>query len=178
MVQIPGLGALPSSVSTKDVLMGAALGFAGTLLLKGLGGKYLAGKVPDALLKGSPLIGGLLVGGAAYAYQMKSNKSRGQSHLFGALLAGGAVQAWDVLKTQYPAGLGDVVSLKFGRNGYGVFVDETTPNVGPGGAAMNGLIIDEAGSSNSNLAQLAAYSMGDDADQSGMDSLMDIDEMS
>lgn len=177
MVQIPGLGSLNKQVNTSDVLVGAALGFAGTLAIKMAGGKVLAGKVPDFLLKGSPLVGGIVTGGVLYALEQKKNKAKANAHLFGALLAGASVQAWDSLKTTFQAQLGDVVSLKFqGRNGYGVFVDERTPNVGPGG--YGGLIVDEGGRSMSgvsqNLAQLAAYSMGDE-ESSGMEELMDLD---
>lgn len=181
MVQIPGLGMLNKTVNTNDVLSGAAFGFAGTLLLKGLGNKLLAGKVPDAILKGSPLMGGLITGGILYALTRKTNKSKADAQLFGALTAGASVQAWDVLKTSFPEGLGDVVSLNIGnyrRGGYGsVIVDEKTPDIGPGGAAYagyNGLIVDEGSRSMGNLGQLAAMSMGD-GESSGMEELMDLD---
>lgn len=178
MVQIPGLGVLNKSVNTTDVLMGAALGLAGTLALKGVGNRMLAGKVPDFLLKGSPLVGGILTGAGLYAFGAKKNKAKANAHLFGAAVAGASVQAWDVLKTTFPEGLGDVVSLKLGRygsRGYGsVFVDERTPAVGPGGAAYGGMIVDEPGRSLSdhNLAGLAAMQMGDD-ENSGIEELME-----
>lgn len=181
MVQIPGLGMLDKSVNTTDVLVGAGLGFAGTLALKGLGNKMLAGQVPDAILKGSPLVGGIIAGGLAYLLESKKNKQRATGHLFGALTAGAAVQAWDVMKTSFPTGLGDVVSLKLGRyagrrGGYGVFVNERTPAVGPGGASLNGLLVNEPGRSMSdhNLAALAGVSMGD-GESSGMEQLMDLE---
>lgn len=181
MVQIPGLGVLNKQVNTTDVLVGGALGFAGSLALKGLGNKMLAGTVPDFILKGSPLVGGLLTGGILYALSAKTNKAKANAHLFGALSYGAAVQAWDVLKTSFPEGLGDVVSLKLNRYGryggrMGVFVDERTPAVGPGGAAMGGLIVDEGGRSLSdhNLGALAQASVGD-SESSGMEELMDLD---
>lgn len=183
MVQIPGLGMLNKSVNTTDVLTGAALGFAGTLALKGLGNKLFAGKVPDFLLKGSPLVGGIVTGAVLYAVGAKKDKSKANAHLFGALTAGASVQAWDVLKTSFPEGLGDVVSLKLNQYGklnrygkYGVFVDERTPVVGPGGATLGGLIVDEGGRSLSdrNLGQLAAVSMND-AEASGMEELMSLE---
>lgn len=172
MVRIPGLGTLNKQVNTTDVLIGAALGFGGTLAIKAFSGKFLGAKVPDILLKGSPLVGGILTGGALYMMQKDKNRSKADAHLFGAILAGAAVQTWDTLKTQFPSTLGDVVSLRFqGRNGYGVFVDERTPGMG-------GLIVDEAGRSLSgvsrNLAQLAAYSMNE-GESSGMEELMDLD---
>jgi len=176
MVEIPGLGMFGKSVNTTDVLMGAALGFGGTLLLKGLGNKLLGGKVPDTLLKGSPLVGGLLVGAGLWAVNRK-NKSKANAQLFGALLAGGSVQAWDVLKTSFPDGLGDVVSLKMGSyNPYGVFVDEKTPAIGPGGAAYNGLIVDDESRrmSDTNLAELASMSLGG-MGESGLEDLMEMD---
>lgn len=184
MVSIPGLGTLNKSVNTTDVLLGAALGLGGTLVMKGLGNKLLAGKAPDWLLKGSPLVGGIAVGGLLYALEGKKNRPKANAHLFGAVLAGASVQAWDVLKTQFPEGLGDVVSLKFsgyGRGGrYGsVIVDERTPSVGPGGASYAGLIVDEPGRSLSdgNLAQLAQVDMGlGDSDASGIEELMDMDD--
>ena len=175
MVQIPGLGFLGKSVSTTDVLVGAVIGMGGTLLLKGLGNKMFAGKLPDIVLQGSPLIGGALAGGAAYMLEKGKNKARANGHLAGALFAGAAIQAWDFAKTQWPEGLGDVVSLKL--QGYrGLFVNEQTPRVGPGGAAMNGLLIDEnpRSMSDANLAQLASYSMGD-SESSGMEELMDLE---
>lgn len=181
VVKIPGLGAFPSSVGTKDVLIGAAIGFAGTLGIKYLAGTpMLAGKIPDAVGKAGPLIGGLITGGVLYAMEQKKNKSKANGHLFGAVMAGAAVQGWDVLKTQFPAAFADVVSLKFnGARPYGVFVDERTPRIGPGGrSAYNGLIVDESASaSNQNLAQLAAYSMDGfgDSDEDVMQSLMDVD---
>lgn len=173
---------LNKSVNSTDVLVGAGLGFAGTLALKGIGNRVLAGKVPDFVLKGSPLVGGLLTGALLYAVGAKKNKSKAQAHAFGAAVAGASVQAWDVLKTSFPDGLGDVVSLKFsGHRPYGsVFVDERTPAVGPGGAAyaglnaLNGLIVDEGGRSLSNLSDLANMHMGD-GDSSGMEELMDLD---
>lgn len=180
MVQIPGLGTLNKSVNTTDVLIGAALGLGGTLALKGLGNKLLAGKVPDFILKGSPLVGGVITGGAAYFLGAKKNKAKANAHLFGALIAGASVQAWDVLKTSFPEGLGDVVSLKLGRYGnhgrYGVFVNERTPAVGPGGASLGGLIVNEGGRSlsDANLSQLAAMSMND-SESSGMEQLMDLE---
>lgn len=178
MVQIPGLGSLNKSVNTTDVLIGAAIGLGGTLALKGFGNKLLAGKVPDFILKGSPLVGGIISGGAAYYLSAKKNKAKANAHLFGALIAGASVQAWDVLKTSFPEGLGDVVSLKLGRYGnqgrYGVFVNERTPAVGPGGASLNGLIVNEGRGSDANLSQLAAMSMSD-SESSGMEQLMDLD---
>src|SRR5258706_4175172 len=144
MVKIHGLGVLNKSVNTTDVLVGAAVGLGGTLLLKGFGNKMLAGTAPDWLLKGSPMVGGALAGGAMYFLGKKKNMAKANGHLFGALAAGASVQAWDVLKTSFPEGLGDVVSLKLGRYGnrygkYGVFVDEKTPSVGPGG--YGGLVV-------------------------------------
>jgi hypothetical protein len=179
MVSIPGLGFVNKSVNTSDVLMGAVLGFGGTLLIKGLGNKVLAGKAPDWLLKGSPLVGGIAAGGLLYMMEQKKSRQKANAHLFGALMAGASVQAWDVLKTTFPEGLGDVVSLRFAGQPYGrlgsVLVDERTPAVGPGGAAYNGLIVDEASRSMGNLNQLAAYSMSGDDEHSGIEELMDLD---
>lgn len=182
MVSIPGLGYLPKSASTNDLLLGAALGLGGTLLMKGLGNKMLAGKAPDWLLKGSPLVGSIATGAVLYVLESKKNKQKAGAHLLGAVLAGASVQAWDVLKTQFPEGLGDVVSLKF--SGYGrrygsVIVDERTPNIGPGGASYGGLIVDEPGRSLSdrNLGSLAQVEMGlGDDDASGLEELMDMDD--
>src|SRR5574342_763572 len=127
MVQIPGLGMFKKQVSTTDVLVGIALGFGGTVALKVVGTKYFAGKLPDFLVNASPLVGGLITGGAAYFIGKKKNSARAYAHLFGSVMAGAAVQGWDFMKANLKdsAGnpvLGDVVSLKFGRSPYGVFV--------------------------------------------------------
>jgi len=185
MVSIPGLGYLPKSADTNDLILGAALGLGGTLVMKGLGNKLLAGTAPDWLLKGSPLVGGVATGALLYMIEGRKNRQKAGAHMLGAVLAGASVQAWDVLKTQFPEGLGDVVSLRFsnyGRGGrYGsVIVDERTPMVGPGGgASYAGLIVDEPGRSlsDTNLAQLAQVDMGlGDSDASGIEELMDMDD--
>ena len=172
MVQIPGLGVLNKSVNTNDVLVGAALGFIGTGAVKYLGNKFLADKAPAFLLKASPLVGGLITGGALYALQQKKNKSRATAHLFGAIVAGASVQVWDILKTEMPSYFGDVVSLNLSNYG-SVIVDEATPRVGPGG--YSGLIVDEPGRAMSdyNLSQLANVSMGDE--ESGIEEMMEMD---
>lgn len=173
MVRVPGLGFLGQQVNSTDVALGAGLGLLGTLVLKGAGNKYLT-FLPDAVRKGSPLIGGALTGAAAWYWQKSTAPSRANAYLAGAVLAGASIQAWDILKTQFPGGLGDVVSLRFNGNRYGVFIDERTPSVGPGGASMGGLLIDEPGRSMSdyNLGQLAQMSMGDDDELDGIEELM------
>jgi len=157
MVKIPGLGVLNKSVNTTDVLVGAAVGLGGTLLLKGFGNKMLAGTAPDWLLKGSPMVGGALAGGAMYFLGKKKNMAKANGHLFG-----------------------DVVSLKLGRYGnrygkYGVFVDEKTPSVGPGG--YGGLVVNDPqrSLSDGNLAQLAQVSMSGGMGDGDMESLMELD---
>lgn len=155
IVQLPGMGFINKSVNTTDILVGAALGFAGTGALKLLGNKFLASKVPDIVLKGAPLVGGIVTGGIAYALQVKKNKSRATGHLTGAILAGASVQVWDVLKTNMPAYFGDVVSLNLGRYG-GLLVDSNTPRMGPG--AYAGLIVNSPNDSQANLGRLAEMS--------------------
>jgi hypothetical protein len=161
------MGVLNKSVNTTDVLMGAAIGFGGTLLMKGMGNKMLAGKVPDFILKGSPLVGGAIAGGLAYAYQSKKNMGRANGWLFGALMAGASVQGWDVLKTSFPEGLGDVVSLQMDQ--YGVLVDEPQRRL-----ASMGLLVDEPARRAANLAELAALSADDGDSSSGIEELMNM----
>lgn len=174
MVKVPGLGFLGRNVNSTDVAIGAGIGLLGTLVLKGAGNKYLS-FLPAPLLKGSPLLGSALSGGLAYMWQRRTAPTRADAYLAGAVLAGASVQAWDILKTQFPSGLGDVVSLRFNGNRYGVFIDERTPAVGPGGASYNGVIVDEPNSrsmSDYNLGQLAQLSMGNDDELDGIEELM------
>jgi len=160
----PVFGLLDKSVNSTDVLLGMALGFAGTGLLKYAGNQFAAGILPDALLKGSPLVGGAITAAAAYAYQKDKSVAKANAYALGAAAAGAAVQLWDVLKTQFPQAFGDVVSMKYGS----ILVNERTPAVGPGGAAYNGLIVDEpsrrqlaAYNEQSNLSALAGLAMGE-----------------
>lgn len=173
------------NVNTNDVLVGGALGFAGTAAIKALGTRFAAGSIPDALLKGSPLIGGLATGLAAYYFEKDKTPSRAVAHLLGAAFAGASVQVWDYLKTSMPQYFGDVVSLKYsghryaGLRGYGsILVNEKTPAIGPGGAAYGGLIIDEPSRRlsgyNSNLQSLADLESGGYGD-TDVESLMDLD---
>lgn len=172
MVRIPGLsGMLDRSVNTKDVVVGALVGFAGTGAIKYLNNTILAGKVPEFIAKGSPLIGGAVSGGIAYMLQRQKNPARANGHLTGALLAGASVQVWDMLKANMPQVFGDVVSLNLSNYG-SVFVDEKTPSIGPGG--YGGLLVDEPSHAMSgyNLAQLAEASMNDSEDD-GIEALME-----
>lgn len=178
-VTIPGLGVLNKSVNTTDVLIGGLFGFAGTLLLKGLGNKLLAGKVPDVVLKGSPLVGGAITGAASY-FALKRNRPKANAYLFGSLAAGAFVQLWDLAKTSFPEGLGDVVSLKFNR--YGVLVDDPMKRT----YGQMGVLVDDpmkqfysgapsyGSQSDSNLAELAAMSADDPEMLSDLEQLMQI----
>lgn len=174
----PEFGLLDKKVNSTDVLLGGALGFAGTGILKWAGNKFLAGVLPDALLKGSPLVGGAAAGAAAYFYQKDSDQAKADALALGALFAGAAVQLWDVLKTNMPEYFGDVVSLKYGS----ILVNERTPDIGPGGAAYGGLIVDEpsrrqlaAYNEKSNLAALAGLAMSESDLDGGLEDLMGLD---
>lgn len=176
-VSLKGYGLVNKSVNSTDVLIGGLIGGAGASLAKAIVNKMEAttpGSVPDLVKQGLSLIGATAGGTLAYALQAKSNKSRATGHLVGAVAVGAGITAWDALKANLPQYFGDVVSLRLsGYPGYGVFVDERTPRIGPG--AMGGLIVDEnvramqGYADNPNLAALAQVSMGDDDD--GIDEL-------
>lgn len=182
IVKIPGLGFLNKSVNSTDLLIGAGVGLAGTAVAKWALKTFMpaaptpvagygAFDVSSALKYATPLLGGAIVGTAAYFLQKKGNPSRATGHLVGALAAGASVTVMDVLRDQVPQYFGDVVRLPM--NGMGILVNERAPR------GMQGLIVNEPGvrrsMSESNLAQLAAYSMGD-SDASGMEELMEMDE--
>ncbi len=173
MVQIPGLGVLNKSVNTTDVLMGVALGFAGSAAVKAVSTKMLPGKVPDIVLKNTPVVGGLLAGAGAYFLESRKNMGRANAHLFGAAMAGITVQLWGYAKTSMPSYFGDVVSVR--RNGYngryGMLMNSATPAMGPG--AYAGLLVDDKARSSSNLNALADMAMGDS--EGGIHDLMDAD---
>jgi|CXWL01.1.fsa_nt_gi hypothetical protein len=177
-VSFKGYGVFDRNVNSTDVLVGAAAGMVGSLGFKYLVGKYAQDMMPAALQNFMPAIGAVAAGSAAYAMQRKGNKARAEGHLVGAMAAAAAVQTWSFLKAQFPE-LADVVSLKLGNYGGlivdepgramgGLFVNEQTPAIGPGGAAMGGY------ADNPGMAQLAGLSMGDD--MSGVEELMEMDE--
>lgn len=179
-VSLKGYGVMNKSVNSTDVLIGGLIGGAGASLAKAIVNKMeetKPGGVPDLAKRLLPLIGAAGAGTLAYALQSKGNKSRATGQLVGAISVGAGVTAWDALKANLPQYFGDVVSLRLsGYPGYGVFVNENTPAIGPGAmGGYGGLIVDEnqramAGyADNPNLAALAQVSMGGDDD--GIDEL-------
>ena len=91
LVRFPGLGALsmPSSVKPVDVVLGAALGLAGSAGLKMGASKIDA--APEILKSGSPLLCGAVTGAVLYLAQKKSNPGRAAGHALGAILGGVAI---------------------------------------------------------------------------------------
>jgi len=167
-VSIPGLGALDWNLNGMDVIVGGGAGMIGGAILKWVMNNVLKQEIPAFLQNLMPLVGGIAVGSALYFFEKKGNKSRAKGHLFGAIALPGAVNAWNMLRVQFPDYFGDVVALKYG--GYGIHVNEATPRLGPGG--YSGLIVNEPARALSGfsygdqagMADLAAVSMGDDCD--------------
>ena len=103
LVRFPGLGRLPSlsgSVKTQDVLIGAALGLAGSVGLQVGANKLAAGgtNVPAFLTSGSPLVGGGVTAAGLYFLERKKNPARAAGHAIGAAVAGLAVWGFGMLQ--------------------------------------------------------------------------------
>jgi hypothetical protein len=132
LVRFPGLGRLPSlsgSVKTQDVLIGAALGLAGSVGLQLGANKLAAGgtNVPAFLTSGSPLVGGGVTAGALYFLERKKNPARAAGHAIGAGLAGLAVWGFGMLQ-QAVATASPAAAAQAATAGWGFM-----PRVLPGG---------------------------------------------
>lgn len=179
---------LNDSVTVMDVLAGAAVGVAGSALLKGLLNKF--GGETYAKLKGSvgpamPLLASVGTAAALYYAQKGSNRARG--HAVGAVAAGAAATLLGYLpKLTEAAGVtqyfdfSDVVSVNLGGLGNysGLLVADQSDAMN-GYNAYNGLLVaDQSDSLNGlivadrsdSLNELAAYSMGEESDD-GLTSL-------
>ena len=172
MVNLPGLSgfAPPSNVDGMDVLIGAAAGAAGAVVVRPFVAK-LAAMLPAQVAPFVPALTSGAVGAALYYAQGRSKRASG--HLVGALAVSASQAALEGLKMVAPGTFGDIVSLPLSSYGYGLLANEATSAIGPG--AFQGLIVDEPvramnDYSAANLAQLAGYSFGDDA--SGVESMV------
>lgn len=158
LVRFPGLGRLPvpsGPLKPIDVAVGGVLGLAGSIGLQIAANKAIAAgvPVPGFLASGSPVVGGLVVGGGAYLLEKKSSKQRASGHAIGAALAGLAVWGWGALNNllagapvmSSTAGYGAPLFSNPRLQGYG-FSPRTLP-AGMGGPIFN--------NPNVNLSRLA-----------------------
>lgn len=102
LVRFPGLGRLPvpnGPVKPVDVLIGGALGLAGSIALQYAANQAIGSglPVPGFLASGSPVVGGIATGSVLYLAQKKGNKSRATGHAVGAGIAGLAVWGFQAL---------------------------------------------------------------------------------
>lgn len=172
---IPGLGGfevLKKDVEAMDVLVGAAVGFVGSALVKGAAKKFLASSYPQiaqTVGKFMPAATGLAVGAIAY-YAQKKSKS-GLGHAIGAVSAGVGMTvrdfAADALGSSDLFDFSEVTQVNLGRYG-GLLVNDATN--GYAGLLVNdatngygGLLVSDA-TDNKGLNDLARVSMGDDSD--------------
>lgn len=163
---VPSLSGITDSVTKPfktpvkgvDVAVGAGAAMAGIWATKTIINKYLVGKIPASVQNYVPAIAGVLTGAALYMAQKKSSRAAG--HAVGAISTGVAINAWNLLKTQFPS-LADIVDLRLA----GVILND------PGVAAalapsrqMHGLIMDDRGHlAGTDFAALAAVGEVDDS---------------
>jgi len=159
------VGKLLKSAGGTEMLVGVGIGLAGSAVARMAYvqfGDMLPAPVKDIVGRVLPLIGGAAAGAGAYAVRKKTD------NLTGAVVAGIALTAWDFLQEKFTK-LAGVVSLPMydGYRGYnGVLVQDNS------GGMMNGLVVDEP---RPGMAGLAAMSMGDSDDNSGIEGLMEMD---
>lgn len=159
------LGFLPNmnrSVQVGDVLVGGALGIAGSGVVEGLAGRF-APSVLAMTGKFLPLATGVATGAALYYGQKKS--ARGFGHAIGAAAVGLALTARQFLSgftvpgLGYTfSGMGAVTSVNLG--GYGGFLVPDNSDGRMGG--FGGFLVPD--NTDARLAELGAVSMGADDD--------------
>jgi hypothetical protein len=169
LVRFPGLGRLsmPSSVKPVDVILGGALGLAGSIGLQMAAQKAIDSGVPipQTLASGSPVVGGLTTGGVLYFAQKKRNPGRAAGHALGAALAGTGVWFFGVLRgllggpvLAQTAGYGAPLFMNPRMQGYG-WSPRTLPR-GMGGPIFN--------NPNVNLARLGQLQGFGDENEDGL----------
>jgi hypothetical protein len=120
-----GFGFINKSVNSTDVLVGAAAGLVGGMLVKMGLNQVFAGNASalSTVDQFGPILTGGLVGAGLYFFQRKKNPTRANGHFAGAVVAGGGVSAWKLLKAQFPD-LADTVSLRV--DGMGYLIDDVS----------------------------------------------------
>lgn len=139
---------------STDTLIGAGIGLAGVAATKFALANLpaVAGMLPGVVQKAVPAIGGAL--GAVASYAVTRNKS----YALGAFGAGVALNAWELLKGQFPA-LSDLVTYNI--PGYGLLQPEAMQRGAPGQYGGYAALIDDP---RPGMSELAMMSMDEEAE--------------
>lgn len=177
MVSLNALPLVDDSAKVMDVAVGAAVGLVVSGAVKVALQKIMPAQyeqLRSTAGKFVPALTGFAAAAGLYYLQQGSNKSRAIGHAAGAAVAGIALTTQKILEETKPLGLNfaetTAINLNelYSRRGMGSFiVGDKSDGITPG---MAGFIVgDRTDGTNNSLAELAAYSMGDDQD--GVDML-------
>jgi hypothetical protein len=177
------------SIGTKDVLIGLGAGILGAGLARyGVGAwnmKRPTSPLPDVVTKLSPLLGGVVVGLAAWYGRRGKNRAAGFANLVGAAGAGAMITIMPILSDKVSfLRFSDAVGLQIPLQGYpygSMIVNDGSAESDQG--LLNGLLVNDdpqaiRGYADSpSMGRLAAASLDGDEDYSEVSGLAAFAEM-
>jgi hypothetical protein len=147
-MSLPNLNSFKGSVDAKDVVVGAAVGLAGSAGIRYALNQYgLMSRVPTFAVRFLPSLTGIVAGAALFVAQKGS--ARAKAHLVGSVTAGIAVNLWQEIQSQFPA-LQDYVSLNMPMSG--MLINDPR---------LQGMLVDDSAR---NLAEVQSVNLQDDGE--------------